>query len=119
MDTAGQRWVPPAVSTTIGGQMDLSLDGTSAVLRRGLAGGLRGGAELGRLPSPLRTMGVAVLLGLAADALFYGKSLGISFPLFVGLFVAALFGVARLDGVQVMRRNLWLLAPLGFFATMV
>jgi hypothetical protein len=61
----------------------------------------------------------AILVGICADLLFYGKSLGISLLLFVLLFVGTLAFVARRSGVQAVRPNLWLLAPLFFFAGMV
>jgi hypothetical protein len=62
---------------------------------------------------------VAILLGWGWDVLFYGKALGISMLLFVGLVVAALFGLGWQQGLRPAQRNLWLLAPLFFMATMV
>lgn len=66
-----------------------------------------------------RILLVALALGWGMDLLFYGKALGISAPLFVLLLMVALFGLGRLEGVRPVRRNLWLLAPLMFFASMV
>ena len=62
---------------------------------------------------------VALALGWSVDLLFYGKALGISVFLFVLLLMAALFGLGRLEEVRPVRHNLWLLAPLVFFASMV
>lgn len=62
---------------------------------------------------------VALMLGLSWDLLFYGKSLGISVLLFVVLLLAALFGLSRWWNARPAWRNLWLLAPLLFFAVMV
>jgi hypothetical protein len=66
---------------------------------------------------------VAVVLGLtlgvAGDTLFHGKAVGVSFPLFTALALAALFAFARLAGSPSRPRNLWPLAPLCFFAVMV
>ncbi len=67
----------------------------------------------------LRILLVALFLGWTADLLFYNKIPGISVPLFVFLLTAALFGLGRLEGSPPLRRNLWLLLPLLFFATMV
>jgi len=68
---------------------------------------------------PTRILLVALALGWGVDLLFYGKALGVSVPLFVLLLMVALFGLGWLEGVQPARRNLWLLAPLIFFASMV
>src|SRR5688500_20074185 len=67
----------------------------------------------------LRVLQVALVLGWATDVLFYGKSLGISVPLFVGLILSALFYLGRQEGVRSEPRNLWLVVPLFFFAIMV
>jgi hypothetical protein len=72
-----------------------------------------------RVKPPARILLVALALGWSVDLLFYGKALGISVPLFVLLLMVALFGLGRLEGVRPVRRNLWLLAPLIFFASMV
>src|SRR5947209_9687388 len=69
--------------------------------------------------SPVRVLQVALALGWSADLLFYGKSLGISVPLFVLLLLGSLFMLGRLERAGLIRRNLWLLLPTGFFATMV
>src|SRR5947209_14019591 len=69
--------------------------------------------------SPVRVLQVALALGWSADLLFYGKSLGISVPLFVVLLLGSLFTLGRLERAGLVRRTLWLLLPTGFFATMV
>ncbi len=61
----------------------------------------------------------ALLIGFCANLLFYGKPLGLSLPLFVLLFVALLFNIGRRSAVDPDPRNLWILAPLLFFAAMV
>jgi len=68
--------------------------------------------------SPARVLLVALALGWSVDVLFYGKFLGLSFPLFVLLLMIALFGLGWLEGVRPARRNLWLLIPLMFFTGM-
>jgi hypothetical protein len=64
------------------------------------------------------------LLGLLGDIFFYGKGIGLSFP----LFVLVVMGVVLASGWRVQKllnhplisfRNLWPLIPLGFFALMV
>nr|MBC8248239.1 hypothetical protein [Anaerolineales bacterium] len=72
-----------------------------------------------RTKPPARILLVALALGWSVDLLFYGKALGISAALFVLLLMVALFGLGRLEGTQPVRRNLWLLAPLIFFASMI
>lgn len=65
------------------------------------------------------TLIVGGLIGVLAQVLFYGKLIGVSFPLFIALafiVVLASNGVLR----QPLRlRNLWVLAPALFFAIMV
>jgi hypothetical protein len=68
---------------------------------------------------PSITLLIALALGWSVDFLFYGKALGVSALVFVLLLIVALFGLGRLEGVHPAWRNLWLLAPLIFFAAMV
>jgi hypothetical protein len=77
------------------------------------------GSTMAPVQTPARILWAALALGWATDILFYGKPLGISVPLFVGLALAALFGLGRREGVAARRANLWLLAPIGFFAAMI
>jgi hypothetical protein len=74
---------------------------------------------MNRIKPASRILLVALTLGLSWDLLFYGKPLGISVPLFVLLLTAALFGVALGEEMKPAWRNLWLLMPLIFLATMV
>jgi len=67
----------------------------------------------------LRVLLPALLIGFIADALFYGKQLGLSVPLLTSLITGTLFWVARHQRVSPIRRNLWILAPTLFFALMV
>lgn len=69
--------------------------------------------------SSVRILSVALALGGSTDLLFYGKSLGISMLVFVLLLLGALFALSKRERAGVARRNLWLLAPLLFFASMV
>jgi Domain of unknown function (DUF4173) len=80
-----------------------------------------------RLPRPgaaarapaARALAVALLLGWGADFLFWGQRPGLGAPLFTALILVGLFFLARLEGLRPAWRNLWILAPLLFFATMV
>lgn len=76
-------------------------------------------AAVVRLQPAVRVLPAALALGWSADLLFYGQQLGVSFPLFVLLLLGSLAFLARQEGVFLMRRNVWLVAPLLFFATMV
>ena len=67
----------------------------------------------------LRVLLPALLLGCIGDALFYGRPLGVNFPLFTTLAIGTLFWVARHERVPAARRNLWLIVPALFFALMV
>ncbi|MBZ0281259.1 MAG: DUF4173 domain-containing protein [Anaerolineae bacterium] len=71
-----------------------------------------------------RTFAVcAVLAGLAmgllGNALFYGRPLGLSFPLYIAVGISLVLALARPAGLNIMRRNLWPLIPALFFAGMV
>jgi hypothetical protein len=69
--------------------------------------------------SQVRILLVALALGWCTDLLFYGKLVGISVPIFILLLLGGLFTLARAQGVLMVRRNIWLLAPLFYFASMV
>lgn len=58
-------------------------------------------------------------LGLMGNILFYGRLIGLSFPLYILLAVIILLALTRPGRIQVQTRNLWPLLPLGFFAAMV
>lgn len=71
-----------------------------------------------------RTFAVcAVLAGLAmgllGNWLFYGRPLGLSFPVYIIIGIGLILALARPAGLQIMRRNLWPLIPAVFFAGMV
>lgn len=70
------------------------------------------------LQTPVRLVQTAVTLSILADWLFYDKPLGISLLLFVGLVVGGLWWNGRHESIAPAKRNLWLLLPLGFFASM-
>ncbi|MFN2187771.1 MAG: DUF4153 domain-containing protein [Candidatus Promineifilaceae bacterium] len=61
----------------------------------------------------------SLMLGACANLLFFGKAPGVSFFVFVLLFLAALILVGRRTGSRFSRQNLWLLLPALFFAAMV
>jgi hypothetical protein len=67
----------------------------------------------------LRLTLIAGVLGFCADALFVNQALGVNFPLFAVWSLAALFALAGLEHLRPAWRNVWLAAPLVFFATMV
>jgi hypothetical protein len=68
---------------------------------------------------PRATLLAALGLGLCAEVLFDGPALGLSFPLFIVLFLAALLGLGGIEGWQRARPNAWLLVPLLFLSGMV
>lgn len=72
-----------------------------------------------RLRRPRATLLAALGLGVCAEVLLDGSALGLSFPLFVGLFLAALLGLGGREGWQRARPNAWLLVPLLFLSGMV
>jgi hypothetical protein len=61
----------------------------------------------------------AVVLGLLVELLFDGKPLGISFPLFTAIALGAMALLAGVERRQKAGANLWLVAPIFFFAAMV
>lgn len=72
-----------------------------------------------RLRRPRATLLAALGLGVCAEVLFDGPALGVSFPLFIALWVAALLTAGGREGWQRARPNAWLLVPLLFFSSMV
>jgi len=72
-----------------------------------------------RLRHPRATLLAAAGLGLSAEVLFDGPGMGLSFPLFTALVLAALLGLGGREGWQRAAGNRWLLVPVGFFSTMV
>jgi cbb3-type cytochrome oxidase subunit 3 len=70
------------------------------------------------LRAPVRLVQTAVTLSILADWLFYDKPLGVSLLLFVALVVGGLWWNGRHEAIPPAKHNLWLLLPLGFFASM-
>ncbi len=64
-------------------------------------------------------MAVGLALGAVGDLLFYGKQVGVSFPIFVILSVIALLALNGAAHQNLRFRNLWLVIPILFFAVMV
>ncbi len=65
------------------------------------------------------TVVVGLLVGFLGNLVFYGKVIGLSFPIFTLALVAALLALS-IPARQALRlRRLWPLAPLAFFAVMV
>ncbi len=58
-------------------------------------------------------------LGLLGNILFYGRSLGVSFPLFIFTLIVVVLMLTTPAGVKIRWRNLWPLIPVMFFAVMV
>jgi hypothetical protein len=61
---------------------------------------------------------ICLVLGITFDVLFWGKPIGLSFPLFTALLIIVGLWLATQAGVKPARPSLWLLAPIGFFALM-
>ncbi|MCB9420375.1 MAG: DUF4173 domain-containing protein [Ardenticatenaceae bacterium] len=70
------------------------------------------------IKQPKRILLAGLALGWSVDLLFYGKQVGVSLLIFVLLLLAALWQIGRGEGVTAVRRNLWLIIPLLFFAGM-
>jgi hypothetical protein len=68
------------------------------------------------LRHPSRLLLAALVLGVCADQLFYGRWLGVSAPLFVSLGLAALASLAAAEERAPTRANLWLGGAALFFA---
>lgn len=71
-----------------------------------------------RWRNTLLAPGIAILLGLVANYLFFDRTPAISVPIFVILGLTALYGLAHYQGVQAARQNLWLAVGLIFFGVM-
>lgn len=67
---------------------------------------------------PQKILLTALALGWGVDLLFYGKQVGVSLLLFTLAVLAALWRIGRAEDVRPVRPNLWLAAPLLFFAAM-
>jgi hypothetical protein len=62
---------------------------------------------------------LGVLIGVLGNVLFYGKYIGLSFPLFIGVCIAVVLGIGIAARRPLRWRNLWTLLPMAFFAVMV
>ncbi|MEA3350089.1 MAG: DUF4153 domain-containing protein, partial [Chloroflexota bacterium] len=60
----------------------------------------------------------AFFLGIAFDILFWKKTPGISFAIFVALVISSGIIILAEDGIRPARSSLWLLLPICFFAVM-
>lgn len=67
----------------------------------------------------LLIVAAGLVLGLAGMLLFFRQTVGVSFPLFIGLTVAVTLLCARAGRAPVNWRNLWPLVPAAFFALML
>lgn len=65
------------------------------------------------------TILLGIVMGLIGNLFFNQKWLGLSFPLFILIALAVLFGFTHFAKSPPTRRNLWLVVPLLFFAVMV
>jgi hypothetical protein len=67
----------------------------------------------------VRTIGLGVVLGIAATYLTYNQSPGLGLTLLSFLLIGALFVFARIQKVRPAYRNLFLLVPVVFFGAML
>ncbi len=65
---------------------------------------------------PHYVSGIALVLGICADWLFYGRWPGISIPIFVGLLLAGLAGISLIEKRLPTHANLWIAAAAFWFA---
>ncbi len=74
---------------------------------------------MNQLKNPSGLIIFSLFIGWLADFLFHGKSLGISLIIFVIIFLGGLWVLSNLEDQKLQKRNLWLVLPLLFCATMV
>ncbi len=67
----------------------------------------------------LYTLLIGAFVGVIGDLLFYGKAIGVSFPLFLLILIVLVLASAGLMRQTVRPRQLWPLIPALFFACMV
>lgn len=65
------------------------------------------------------TLILGALVGVIGDVLFYGKTVGVSFPLFILIGIVIVLASGGLARQPLRLRNLWVLVPAIFFAGMV
>ena len=66
--------------------------------------------------NPTRFWAILILLGWAADFLFWEKPAGLNFALFLTLCLATGIFLLNADGLRFARRSSWLLLPIAFLA---
>ncbi len=66
-----------------------------------------------------RTVGLGIVLGAVATLLTYKHAMGLGFALYGVVLVVALLAYARVQGVKPAYRNLFMVAPVLFFALML
>lgn len=66
--------------------------------------------------NPTRFWAILILLGWAADFLFWEKPAGLNFALFLTLCLATGIFLLNADGLRLARRSSWLLLPIAFLA---
>ena len=71
-----------------------------------------------KIAHPQKILWTGLAIGLIFNWLFYGKPLGISLLVFVVILLVALVVFSRMERLTAVRRNLWLVVPLLFFAAM-
>jgi hypothetical protein len=74
---------------------------------------------LDRRAFALATVLIGLALGLIGNILFYGRGIGLSFPLFILTLVVVTLGLRAAVRQPLRVRVLWLLVPLLFFAAMI
>jgi len=78
------------------------------------------GSEPGQHPEtfrhPLELTLVALAIGLMVEILFYGRPIGVSFPIWALLVCAVTLGMARAEARRPARGSVWLIIPILIFA---
>lgn len=72
---------------------------------------------MAKIVRPILVLPICLILGWLSDLLFWGKPVGISFPIFVFLLLVGGFWMARRAGLKPSRTTLWLLVPILFLAS--
>jgi Domain of unknown function (DUF4173) len=65
------------------------------------------------------SVAIGIVVGTLGSLFFYGKLIGVSFPIFIVIAIIAVFISARAFKVQLNPRNLWLVIPMLVFAAFV
>lgn len=67
--------------------------------------------DISRLKFPAYVIVVGLVIGFIGDLMLYNQPLGISIPILALLLVIGLVGLASVEGVAIVRANLWLILP--------